>query len=84
MAGKNTSDFEYGLQVYGGTYLGDMEYGSIPVIGESAISKIRNLGVKVSGVWTQVTKAWGKVGGAWTETSVSARVGGIWELIHEK
>lgn len=84
MAGKNTGDCEYGLPIYGGVYLGNMEYGSVPVIGESGAAKIRNLKVKVGGVWTEVASAWAKVSGSWEETSVSARVGGVWTLIHEK
>lgn len=84
MAGKNTGDCEYGFPIYGGAYLGDMEYGSVPVIGEAAAGLIRNISVKVGGVWTAVAKVFAKVSGAWEEVDLSARVGGSWELIHEK
>ena len=87
MAGKNTGDCEYGFPIYGGAYLGDMEYGSVPVIGETGgapPAKVRNLSVKVGGVWTAVAKAFAKASGAWEETDVKVKVGGTWTLIHEK
>jgi hypothetical protein len=86
MAGKNTGDCEYGFPVYGGLYLGDMEHGSVPVIGETGGggAKVRNLSVKVGGVWTAVAKAFAKVAGTWQEIDVKAKVGGVWTTIHEK
>jgi len=81
-----TGDCEYGLPIYGGAYIGDMEYGSVPVIGGTggAGAKIRNLSVKVGGVWTAVAKAFAKVSGTWEETDVKAKIGGVWTMIHEK
>jgi hypothetical protein len=83
MAGKNTGDCEYGFPIYGGAYLGDMEYGSVPVIGETGGAPPAGAGlwVKISGVWTAVVSIWVKVAGNWVEASLSAKVGGTWELI---
>jgi hypothetical protein len=84
MAGKNTGDFEYGFPVYGGVYIGDMEYGSVPVIGETGAPLAGDIWVKVAGVWTLIVSVWAKVSGTWLEVDVSAKVGGTWKLIHEK
>ena len=47
------------------------------------VSKVRNLKVKVSGVWTPVVAVKVKVSGAWVPVKVSARVNGEWKTIHE-
>ena len=47
------------------------------------ISKVQNLKVKVSGVWTPVVAVKAKVSGAWVGVKVSARVNGEWKLIDE-
>lgn len=51
---------------------------------QKAAAKIRNLKVKVGGVWTEVAKVWTKVSGTWVEGSLSAKAAGDWKLIHEK
>ena len=47
-------------------------------------AKIQKVSVKIAGVWTRVAKVWTKVGGVWAETSLSAKAGGDWKVIHEK
>ena len=86
MAGKNTGDCEYGFPIYGGVYIGDMEYGSIPVIGETGGAPPGGAGIwaKIAGVWTAIASSWAKVAGTWLETDVNAKVGGVWKLIHGK
>jgi hypothetical protein len=51
---------------------------------EKIAAKIRNLKVKVGGVWTVVSKVSVKVSGSWVEATLSAKADGSWEVIHEK
>ena len=51
---------------------------------DKVAGKTRNLKVRVGGAWVSVSKVWTMVLGSWVEGSLSTRVGGTWELIHEK
>lgn len=84
MAGKNTGDCEYGFPIYGGAHIGDMEYGSVPVIGETAAGLIRNLSGNVAGIWKTAVEMLANVSGIWKPVDVLANIGGVWTLIHEK
>ena len=78
MAGKNTGDCEYGRVIYGGVYIGDMEYGSVPVIGEPVAAGAGALSVKAGGAWVQVIKAYQKIAGSWQPVTIRLKVAGAW------
>jgi hypothetical protein len=51
---------------------------------DKTAAKTRNMKVRVGGVWVAVSKVWTMVSDSWVEGSISSRVAGTWELIHEK